>query len=421
MRSGVNRTNIASAAWTRSADSVASVDTRGNVYAFHIRKNRYQLLSREGDEGTAVCCNEKEVFAGFVTGVIKVFDMDKQGEPVVATLKGHRSRVTHIELSPSNDLMLSTSNDCALLWDLKSGTYAKKNLAGGAYGAVQARFAGANGEKAVVAFHDESLWVWNARTGNLERKLEAPDLGRAVARQRADPVPVHRHLQGLQVRRHRGGLAVFVRVGPDGGQNEARRGAARGGQDDVRRRAGAPAAGEAGDEEALFVAVACDDGAVRVVDPMRGLVTHTMVIDADSKEVMAEGLAFEPSGRYAAVLAAKGTMRLYDVHVSRAQSQRDHPKKLSVISLDDAAKVKGAVHPPAIPASGSVPDPIEAPAGFGPPPGTRPRLGKGRRGPTPGTAKAPPASAFVAAGFDAPKALSAEFLDARRAAAATTT
>ena len=83
----------------------------------------------------------------------------------------------HIELSPSNDLMLSTSNDCALLWDLKSGTYAKKNLAGGAYGAVQARFAGANGEKAVVAFHDESLWVWNARTGNLERKLEAPDLG----------------------------------------------------------------------------------------------------------------------------------------------------------------------------------------------------------------------------------------------------
>ena len=151
MRSGVNRTNIASAAWTRSADSVASVDTRGNVYAFHIRKNRYQLLSREGDEGTAVCCNEKEVFAGFVTGVIKMFDVDKPGETVVATLKGHRSRVTHLELSPNDDLMLSTSNDCALLWDLKSGTYTKKNLSGGAYGAVQARFAGTNGEKAVVA------------------------------------------------------------------------------------------------------------------------------------------------------------------------------------------------------------------------------------------------------------------------------
>ena len=416
VRSGVNRTNIASAAWTRSADSVASVDTRGNVYAFHIRKNRYQLLSREGDEGTAVCCNEKEVFAGFVTGVIKMFDVDKPGETVVATLKGHRSRVTHLELSPNDDLMLSTSNDCALLWDLKSGTYAKKNLAGGAYGAVQARFAGANGEKAVVAFHDESLWVWNARTGNLERKLEAPDLG---AR---SPAKGPTLCQSIAISRDSryvvtagGSPCLFVWDLTEGKMKHAVE-LPEGVKTTCDVELAAPAAGEAGDEEALFVAVACDDGAVRVVDPMRGLVTHTMVIDADSKEVMAEGLAFEPSGRYAAVLAAKGTMRLYDVHVSRAQSQRDHPKKLSVISLDDAAKVKGAVHPPAIPASGSVPDPIEAPAGFGPPPGTRPRLGKGRRGPTPGTAKAPPASAFVAAGFDAPKALSAEFLDARRAA-----
>ena len=421
MRSGVNRTSFASAAWTRSADSVASVDTRGNVYAFHIRKNRYQLLSREGDEGTAVCCNEKEVFAGFVTGVIKVFDVDKQGEPVVATLKCHRSRVTHIELSPNNDLMLSTSNDCALLWDLKSGTYTKKNLAGGAYGAVQARFAGANGEKAVVAFHDESLWVWNARTGNLETKLEAPELG---AR---SPAKGPTLCQSIAISRdsryvvtaggspclfvwdlHEGTMKHAVEL-PEGVKTTC----------DVEL--AAPAAGEKGenDEELLFVAVACDDGAVRVVDPMRGLVTHTMVLErGDSKETMAEGLALEPNGRYAAVLAAKGTMRLYDVHVSRAQKQSDHPKKLALISLDDEARVKGAVHPPAIPASGSVPDPIEAPAGFGfgPPPGTRPRLGKGRRGPTPGTAKAPPASSFVAAGFDAPKALSAEFLDARRAA-----
>ena len=417
MRSGIHRTSIASAAWTRSADSVASVDTRGNVYAFHIRKNRYQLLSREGDEGTAVCCNEKEVFAGFVTGVIKVFDMDKQGEPVVATLKGHRSRVTHIELSPSNDLMLSMSNDCALLWDLKSGTYAKKNLAGGAYGAVQARFAGANGEKAVVAFHDESLWVWNARTGNLERKLEAPDLG---AR---SPAKGPTLCQSIAISRDSryvvtagGSPCLFVWDLTEGKMKHAVE-LPEGVKTTCDVELAAPAAGEAGDEEALFVAVACDDGAVRVVDPMRGLVTHTMVIDADSKEVMAEGLAFEPSGRYAAVLAAKGTMRLYDVHVSRARSQRDHPKKLSVIPLDDAAKVKGAVHPPAIPASGSVPDPIEAPAGFGPPPGTRPRLGKGRRGPTPGTAKARRRRAPSSPpGSTAPKALSAEFPDARRAA-----
>ena len=415
VRSGVNRTSFASASWTRSADTVASVDTRGNVYAFHIRKNRYQLLSREGDEGTAVCCNEKEVFAGFVTGVIKMFDVDKPGETVVATLKGHRSRVTHLELSPNDDLMLSTSNDCALLWDLKSGTYTKKNLAGGAYGAVQARFAGTNGEKAVVAFHDASLWVWNARTGTLETKLEAPELG---AR---SPIKGPTLCQSIAVSRDSryvitagGSPCLFVwdlREGvlkhavelPEGVNTAC----------DVELVA--PGAGEP-DGDALFVAAACDDGAVRVVDPIRGLVTHTMVIDADSKETTADGLAFEPSGRYAAVLAAKGTMRLYDAHVSRARARSDHPEKLSLMAPDDAEKVRGAVHPSAIPASGSVPDPIEAPAGFGPPLGIRPRLGRGRRGPAPGTAKSPPASAFVAAGFDAPRALRAEFLDARRAA-----
>jgi len=419
VRSGVNRTSIASAAFTRSADSVATVDTRGNVYAFHIRKNRYQLLSREGDEGTAVCCNEKEVFAGFVTGVIKVFDMDKQGDPVVATLKGHRSRVTHIELSANNDLMLSTSNDCALLWDLTSGTYTKKNLAGGAYGAVQARFAGAYGEKAVVAFHDESLWVWNTRTGVLETKCEAPDLG---AR---SPLKGPTLCQSIAISKDSryavtaGGspcLFVWDLVEgvikhavelPDGIKTTC----------DIEMMApGTSEETSADSESSLFVAVACDDGSVRIVDPMRGAVTHTMVIDDESKEKMAEGLSVEPNGRYAAVLAAKGQMRLYDVHISRAQTQNDHPKKLSIISMDDPGALKNAVHPPAIPTSGSVPDPIEAPAGFGPPPSTKPRLGKGRRGPTPGTAKAPPASSSVAAGFDTPKALSAEFLDARRAA-----
>lgn len=416
MRSGVNRTSFASAAWTRSADSVASVDTRGNVYAFHIRKNRYQLLSREGDEGTAVCCNEKEVFAGFITGVIKIFDVDKQGEPLVATLKGHRSRVTHIELSPNNDLMLSTSNDCALLWDLKSGTYTKKNLAGGAYGAVQARFAGAYGEKAVVAFHDESLWVWNARTGNLETKLQAPELG---AR---SPAKGPTLCQSIAISRDAryvitagGSPCLFVWDLQEGAMKHAVE-LPEGVKTACDVELAAPAADEP-EDDALFVAAACDDGAVRVVDPVRGLVTHTMVLDdSGSKETMAEGLAFDASGRYAAVLAAKGTMRLYDAHVPRARAPSDHPKKLALIALDDAGEVRAKVHPPAIPASGSVPDEIAAPAGFGPPPGTRPRLGKGRRGPAPGTAKAPPASAYVAAGFDAPRALSAEFLDARRAA-----
>ena len=85
-----------------------------------------------------------------------------------------------------------------------------------------------------------------------------------------------------------------------------------------------------------FVAVVCDDGAVRIVDPFKGAVTHTMVVGDEmhgGKEKMAEGLCVEPKGRYGAVIAAKGQMRLYDLHIARAQKQKEHPVHLKSIPL----------------------------------------------------------------------------------------
>jgi hypothetical protein len=48
-------------------------------------------------------------------------------------------------VSPAGDALLSTSADAVLLWDLTS-LYKKRTLQGGPYGAVMARFAGAQGE-----------------------------------------------------------------------------------------------------------------------------------------------------------------------------------------------------------------------------------------------------------------------------------
>ena len=175
VRSGIHRTSIASAAFTRSADSIATVDTRGYVYAFHIRKNRYQLLAREGDEGTAVAITDKEVFAGFVNGAIKIFD--QHSGDVVATLKAHKSRVTRVEVSPAGDYLVSTSNDGAFLWDLTSPDYAKTALSGATKGTVQARFAGPTGDRVVVAFHDQSLRVYRTDSAQLVAQLAAPPLG----------------------------------------------------------------------------------------------------------------------------------------------------------------------------------------------------------------------------------------------------
>ena len=440
VRSGAHRTGIAGAAFNRLADSVATVDTRGHVYAFHIRKNRYQLLAREGDEGTAVAITDKEVFAGFINGVIKIYDQDKGA--VVATLKGHRSRVTHVEVSPGGDYLLSSSNDSVFLWDLTSPSYAKRALSGGAYGAVQAKFAGPTGDKVVVAFHDESLWVWVTDSGELLFKLDPPDLG---ARS-----PIHGPT-----------LCQSICISPD-----ARHVITAGGSPclfvwDLEARALSHAVElpqptqHASDVQSLpggnFVAVVCDDGAVRIVDPFKGAVTHTMVVGDEmhgGKEKMAEGLCVEPKGRYGAVIAAKGQMRLYDLHIARAQKQKEHPVHLKSIPISAdvgertiaSGEVAGpgsagvtlpeaiarkknapskelldAVFPPLIPRASTEGDIVEPKpekgaktAAWGPPPGQKHKLGEGRRGPMPGVAKAAPASSHAATNFPMP---SSDFLD----------
>ena len=325
VRSGAHRTGIAGAAFNRLADSVATVDTRGHVYAFHIRKNRYQLLAREGDEGTAVAITDKEVFAGFINGVIKIYDQDKGA--VVATLKGHRSRVTHVEVSPGGDYLLSSSNDSVFLWDLTSPSYAKRALSGGAYGAVQAKFAGPTGDKVVVAFHDESLWVWVTDSGELLFKLDPPRPRRAI--------PIHGPT-----------LCQSICISPD-----ARHVITAGGSPclfvwDLEARALSHAVElpqptqHASDVQSLpggnFVAVVCDDGAVRIVDPFKGAVTHTMVVGDEmhgGKEKMAEVCAW--SRRDDAELSSprKGQMRLYDLHHWRAQKQKEHPVHLKSIPI----------------------------------------------------------------------------------------
>jgi WD40 repeat protein len=428
------------------------------VYAFHIRKNRYQLLAREGDEGTAVAITDKEVFAGFVNGAIKIFD--QHSGDVVATLKAHKSRVTRVEVSPAGDYLVSTSNDGAFLWDLTSPDYAKTALSGATKGTVQARFAGPTGDRVVVAFHDQSLRVYRTDSAQLVAQLDAPPLG---ARS-----PLHAPA-----------LCQSIAITPD-----ARYVITAGGSPclfvwDLEKKCLAHAvelpapAQSACDAQFLpaenggSVACVCDDGAVRVVDPFEGIVTHTIPAEesggsSGSKEKMAEGLCVEPKGRYGAIIASKGQMRLYDLHVARAGRQKDHPKRLKTIPISADAKeaaieagevaatggpgrgsggdeasegqppspppskaLLDAVFPPALPrAEGSGDGDAARPSAadfeklehveWGPPPGTKPRLNKGRRGPMPGVAKAAPASSHVASNFPMPETLGGDFADVHK-------
>jgi WD40 repeat protein len=75
-----------------------TVDNRGNVTAFHIRRNRYSLLAREGHAGTAICMGNGEVLVAFADNVVRSYH--SESGKLLATLKGHRSRITHLEVAP---------------------------------------------------------------------------------------------------------------------------------------------------------------------------------------------------------------------------------------------------------------------------------------------------------------------------------
>ena len=129
MRPGTLQSYFTTVGISKNADCVAAVDNLGNVVLLHIRRNRFSLLSREGKAGTSVAFGvSNEVYAAFTDNVIRVYDKDT-GD-LLATLKGHRSRITHIEVGPGGLSLLSTSADAVFLWDAK-GTYRRRSLNGG--------------------------------------------------------------------------------------------------------------------------------------------------------------------------------------------------------------------------------------------------------------------------------------------------
>ena len=66
-----------------------------------------------------------------------------------------------------------------------------------------------------------------------------------------------------------------------------------------------------------FVAVVCDDGAVRIVDPFKGAVTHTMVVGDEMRGwEETEGLCVEPKGD-TELSSPRKEVRLYDLHIAR--------------------------------------------------------------------------------------------------------
>jgi WD40 repeat protein len=127
---------------------------------------------------TAICLAEagNELFTGGIDNDIKVWDLRKQA--VTYTLIGHADTVTSLQLSPDNQTLLSNAHDSTVrTWDVRPFAPADRSImtfdgapTGQERNLLKASW-DSNGEKIAAGSGDQSVAIWESRTGKLLNKL----------------------------------------------------------------------------------------------------------------------------------------------------------------------------------------------------------------------------------------------------------
>ncbi|CAN9330892.1 unnamed protein product [Alternaria alternata] len=117
-----------------------------------------------------------ELFTGGIDNDIKVWDLRKQA--VTYTLLGHTDTVTSLQLSPDNQTLLSNAHDSTVrTWDVRPFAPADRRIqtydgapTGQERNLLKASW-DSKGEKIAAGSGDQSVAVWETRTGKLLNKL----------------------------------------------------------------------------------------------------------------------------------------------------------------------------------------------------------------------------------------------------------
>lgn len=127
---------------------------------------------------SAICLAEagNELFTGGLDNDIKVWDLRKQA--VTYTLLGHTDTVTSLQLSPDNQTLLSNAHDSTVrTWDVRPFAPADRRIqtydgapTGQERNLLKASW-DSKGEKIAAGSGDQSVAIWEVRTGKLLNKL----------------------------------------------------------------------------------------------------------------------------------------------------------------------------------------------------------------------------------------------------------
>jgi len=141
------------------------------------QKHAIELIATEFPV-TAIALSEagNELFTGGIDNDIKVWDLRKKA--VAYSLLGHTDTVTSLQVSPDSQSLLSHSHDSTVrTWDIRPFAATNRNLHtyDGAHVGMEKNLLRASwdskGEKIAAASGDQSVIVWDARTGKLLYKL----------------------------------------------------------------------------------------------------------------------------------------------------------------------------------------------------------------------------------------------------------
>jgi Prp8 binding protein len=127
---------------------------------------------------TAIALSEagNELFTGGIDNDIKVWDLRKKA--VSYALLGHTDTVTSLQLSPDNTTLLSNAHDSTVrTWDVRPFAPADRRIqtydgapSGQERNLLKASW-DAKGERIAAGGGDQSVAIWDARTGKLLHKL----------------------------------------------------------------------------------------------------------------------------------------------------------------------------------------------------------------------------------------------------------
>ena len=127
---------------------------------------------------TAISLSEagNELFTGGIDNDIKVWDIRKQA--VTYSLLGHTDTVTSLQISPDNSTLLSNSHDSTVrTWNVQPFAKAERRIRtfDGAPSGQERNLLKATwdpkGEKIAAGSGDQSVAIWDSRTGKLLHKL----------------------------------------------------------------------------------------------------------------------------------------------------------------------------------------------------------------------------------------------------------